>query len=229
MNAPKIALIHATPLAMPAVKEAFSRLWPEARLMNLLDDSLSPDLVEAGEINASLTERFCDLALYAKRTSADGILYTCSAFGPAIDVARGVVGLPVLKPNEAMFEAALDVCAALRRPGRVGLVSTFAASVPSMRDELFRAAESRGLAVSLSVECPQGALEALGRGDARTHDLLVRAAANNLLSCDVLMLGQFSMAHLRGRIAEETSLAVLSSPDSAVHTLKQAILGQPAT
>ena len=37
MTALRIALIHATPLAIDPIKEAFTRLWPEARTTHLLD------------------------------------------------------------------------------------------------------------------------------------------------------------------------------------------------
>jgi maleate cis-trans isomerase len=47
------------------------------------------------------------LAQYAKTCGADGILFTCSAFGPAIDEVKRTIGLPTLKPNEAMFSDAL--------------------------------------------------------------------------------------------------------------------------
>ncbi|MCC2676723.1 MAG: Asp/Glu/Hydantoin racemase, partial [Ramlibacter sp.] len=47
---PRIALVHATPLAVEPIRSAFQRLWPQARLMNLLDDSLSADRAEAGEL-----------------------------------------------------------------------------------------------------------------------------------------------------------------------------------
>jgi hypothetical protein len=50
-------------------------------------------------------ERFQRLAQYAVDTGAQGILFTCSAFGPCIEaVARRHAGIPVLKPNEAMVE-----------------------------------------------------------------------------------------------------------------------------
>ena len=35
----RVALIHALKHSIPAIEEAFSRLWPEARLANVLDDS----------------------------------------------------------------------------------------------------------------------------------------------------------------------------------------------
>ena len=35
---PRIALIHATALAIDPILEAFARLWPQARLTNLLED-----------------------------------------------------------------------------------------------------------------------------------------------------------------------------------------------
>src|SRR4051794_31758900 len=101
----RIALIHALRHSPPPVEAAFSRLWPEARLMNLLDDSLSADLMREGQLTDAMTGRFLDLAHYAMRTGADGILFTCSAFGPCIDACREALApLPVLKPNEAMIE-----------------------------------------------------------------------------------------------------------------------------
>jgi hypothetical protein len=58
------------------------------RIANLLDDSLSTDLALAGRLDDAMTARFVLLARYAVETGADAILFTCSAFGPAIDAAR---------------------------------------------------------------------------------------------------------------------------------------------
>ncbi len=106
-SAPRIFLIHATPLAIAAINDSFRKLWPEAGLANLLDDSLSPDLQRAGKIDRSLTDRFLKLATYARDAGADGIIFTCSAFGPAINACKEALPIPVLRPNEAMVEEAL--------------------------------------------------------------------------------------------------------------------------
>src|SRR3712207_6223753 len=103
----RIALIHALRHSPPPVEAAFARLWPEATLMNLLDDSLSAGLARDGALTPRMTERFLTLARYAAGTGAAGILFTCSAFGPCIEaVARDLAPMPVLKPNEAMVEEA---------------------------------------------------------------------------------------------------------------------------
>src|SRR6188768_2454228 len=110
---PRIALIHATPLAIEPIADAFTRLWPQAQLMNLLDDSLSVDRARDGKLTDAMTLRFVDLSLYAVSTGCNAILFTCSAFGPAIEAAGNAAGVPTLKPNESMFEQAL----ALAQPG----------------------------------------------------------------------------------------------------------------
>src|SRR6202158_3475637 len=89
------------------MEAAFARLWPDATLMNLLDDSLSADLARDGRLSAGMTDRFLVLGRYAASTGADAILFTCSAFGPCIEaVAREHAPMPVLKPSEAMIEQA---------------------------------------------------------------------------------------------------------------------------
>src|SRR5688572_21262357 len=98
MSTPRIALIHATPVAVDPIVNSFRQLWPEARITNLLEDSLAPDLAAAGRITEQMIQRFVMLARYAHACGADAMLFTCSAFGPAIEAAQAALPIPVLKP-----------------------------------------------------------------------------------------------------------------------------------
>ena len=105
----RITLVHALKHSIVPIEASFAKLWPEARLMNLLDDSLSADLARDGGLSEAMTERFLQLGRYAAGTGSDAILFTCSAFGPCIEaVARAHAPMPVLKPNEAMIEQAVS-------------------------------------------------------------------------------------------------------------------------
>lgn len=213
--APRIALIHATPLAVEPVAEAFRRLWPEAEAYSLLEGSLAPDLARAGRLDAAMVERFRRLAAYTVDCGADAILFTCSAFGPAIETAaRDQAPRPVLKPNEAMFAEALA------RGGRIGMVATFQPSVPSMQPEFSAMAAAAGSTAKLETVCTPEAMPALAAGDTATHDRLVVEAAAGLAGCDVVVLAQFSMAGARAAVAAATGKPVLTSPDSAVTLLR---------
>jgi Asp/Glu/hydantoin racemase len=221
---PKIALIHATALAMAPVAAAFERLWPEARRMNLLDDSLSRDLALAGMLNNNMIARFHTLAEYAKRCGANAILFTCSAFGPAIESVKKTIGIPTLSPNEAMFDEALALCrttsSARGAPARVGLMTTFGPSAAPLILELEAAARQRNLPLVIDTECATGAMEALNLGDIDRHNRLIVDRAASLEKCDVLMLGQFSMARAQSAVAAQLGRPVLTSPESAVQRLR---------
>lgn len=219
---PRIALIHATPLAVEPIQDAFSRHWPTAIRMNLLDDSLSADRATAGRLTDAMVDRFLDLTRYVIGTGCDGILFTCSAFGPAIEAAARIAGRPTLKPNEAMFEQALAI-----RPRadalQVGLLATFEASMPSMAAELQEMALARGIGIDLHDVFVPFAMADLAHGDAAGHHRRVADAARELQDCDVVMLAQFSMAAAREEVQRRLSCPVLSSPDCAVLALKERI------
>lgn len=209
----RIALIHALRHSPPPIEAAFARLWPEVTLMNLLDDSLSADLSRDGQITEAMTGRFLSLAGYARSTGADGILFTCSAFGPCIEaVQRALSPLPVLKPNEAMIEEAEAI------GGRIGLLASFGPTLQSMPPEF---PES----LTITPKLAEGALAALDRGDGAEHDRLAALAAGDLADCEAIALAQFSLARAASAVAEATGKPVLTTPDSAVRKLKR-LLGR---
>lgn len=208
----RIALIHALKHSVAPIEASFRRLWPEARLMNLLDDSLSADLAHDGRLTERMTERFLALGRYVAGTGANAILFTCSAFGPCIEaVARAHAPLPVLKPNEAMIEQA----AAKGR--RIGLLSTFPPTLASMPREF-------PASLKIVPKLAEGALAALDRGDVAEHDRLVVEASKDLRDCDVIALAQFSIAATAPLVAEATGRPVLTTPDSAVQKLRELLL-----
>jgi hypothetical protein len=215
----RIALIHALKHSIAPVEDAFGRLWPTARLANLLDDSLSVDLARDGALTPAMTERFLTLARYAKASGADGVLFTCSAFGPCIEAcARELSPTPVLKPNEAMIEDALALVGAR---GRVGLLATFVPTLDSMPTEFVALAPD----VTVVPKLADGGLAALDRGDAVGHDRAAVDAAMALRECDVIALGQFSLARAAQAIAAATGRRVLTTPDSAVAKLLRLLGG----
>ncbi len=208
----RIALIHALRHSAAPIEAAFARLWPEALLMTLMDDSLSADLARAGAMPANMTDRFLTLARYAAGTGADGILFTCSAFGPCIEACqRDLAPLPVLKPNEAMIEEAVTI------GPRIGLLATFGPSLDTLPAEFTTARPDAVVTTALA----RGALNALDCGDGAEHDRLAAEAAATLADCDVIALGQFSLARSATAVAQATGKPVLTTPESAIRKLRR--------
>jgi hypothetical protein len=66
---PGIVLIHAEPMAVEPVGDAFARIWPEAETVNLLEDSLSRDRAATGHLDRAMMDRFRVLGDYATGSS----------------------------------------------------------------------------------------------------------------------------------------------------------------
>lgn len=207
----RISLIHALRPSIDPIEDAFARLWPEAELQNLIDDSLSRDLARTGRLDDPMVQRFLTLGRYAKSTGADAILFSCSAFGPAIDaVARDLAPLPVRKPNQAM------IAQAVQHGGRIAIVASFQPTLDSIPAEF--PAGTRLVPVFV-----RDAMAALASGDAVTHDRLVAEACAGA-QADVFALTQFSIARAARAVEAATGRPVLTTPDAAVLELKSAVV-----
>jgi Asp/Glu/hydantoin racemase len=214
-KAPRIVLLHATPVAMAPIQAAMQKEWPEAEAVNLLDDGLSIDRAkEPDEVSEGMIERFVDFGKYARRIGADGILVTCSAFGPAIDRLAEVMPVPVVKPNEAMFEAALS------QGKRIGMLATFAPSVPTMVAEFDEFVGSKYPGASLKTVVVPEAMTNLRKGDAETHNRLLAERAPELDDMDAIMLAHFSTSLAADAVRAKVRSPVLSAPQLAVQRMK---------
>lgn len=212
---PRIALIHAVATAIPPIQQTFREDWPDAQLSNLLDDDLMPAYTREGGLTPHVTERICALALYAARTGADAILFTCSVFPQAEDLAKQLVRVPLLKPDEAMIAAALDAGT------RIGIVATNPPAAPAAAAQLAAGAKARGVEIQVVQSVAEGAFAIGNSGDAATHDRMVVEAAERIAGrVDVLCLAQVSMALARSAVQANVKVPVLTSPATAVARLK---------
>ena len=211
----RIVLVHAGLVSIEPVQSAFGQLWPDAEPVNLLDDSLMVDRAQTEHLTSALSERIAELAAYGRGIGADGILYTCSAFGPAIEAVQRSATIPVLKPNEAMFEAALD------HGLDIGMVASFANSIPTMEQEFRDLAAARGSRAAIRSVCVPEALAALQRGDIPVHNALLAKGAMELGKCDVILLAQFSTSRAADAAQAAVDAPVLTAPRAAVTKIKR--------
>lgn len=213
----RIALIHAVTVAIDPIHAAFAVLWPEAELVNILDDSLSPDRAAEERLSSAMADRIASLGAYAERIGSRGVLYTCSAFGPAIEAQAARAAVPVLKPNEAMFLAALEA------GDRIGMLATFPPSVASMESEFRDEAVKVRPDARIETVLVTGAMDALKSGDAETHNGLLAEAAPRLAGCDAIMLAHFSTARAREAVERTVPVPVLTSPDCAARLIRHRV------
>jgi Asp/Glu/hydantoin racemase len=215
----RIVLLHATCVAIPPISDAFARDWPEAETVNLLDDSLSPDRASEPELTTAMIERFVMLGHYAHAIGADGILVTCSAFGPAIERLAADLPIPVVKPNEAMFSEAL---AAGRR---IGMLATFKPSIGTMETEFRAFVDRTEHPATLTTLLVDGAMDRLRAGDPEAHNRLVAERAPELAELDAVMLAHFSTSTAAEAVRRRVGIPVLTSPSSAVRQMKSLVMG----
>ncbi|HBM3060184.1 TPA: arylsulfatase [Klebsiella oxytoca] len=216
----RIVLIHATPLAIAPINEAFSTQWPEMQINNLLDDALSIDRAKAPELTQQLNSRINALVDYAVSIDATAVLFTCSAFGSAINSSAAKHTLPILKPNEAMFEAALKL------GGNIVMLATFAPAVAGMEEEFYEMAKTYSSNAKLISYVVSGAREALNAGNTKEHNMLIVAAAQQHKNADAIILAHFSMEIAYSQVSASVKCKVLSSPQTAVEKLKRVLANQ---
>lgn len=210
----RLALIHATKIAIDPIVSACNTHWPEVEHVSILDESLAIDRCKDELLTKELSDRIIALCRHAESLGSDGVLFTCSAFGQAIEVAAASSAVPVLKPNEAMFKKALSL------GERIAMVYTFPPAVPGMEQEFHDEAARLNPSASIQSYHAEGARQAVEQGEIEKHNEIISNTVSMVKDTDVVLLAHFSMATAVTRASAATDLPVLSSPTTAVENMK---------
>ncbi len=209
----KVAVIHTTPVTIPALKKEILAACGQVEVINLLDDSMLPEINQSGKITPDVRYRLHTLMLLAQSAGADAVLCACSSIGGIFEEGRALLSIPALRIDEPMAERAV----AFRK---VGVAATLQSTIgPTTELILCKAAAlGREVAVDAKVIDNVGTLLAEGREaryDQIVGDELRKLAWNN----DVVVLAQASMARAVAGFGEEERQRFLTSPVSGVAAL----------
>lgn len=214
---PRVVLIHATRVAIDPIEAAARKHWPQTETVSILEEGLAIDRAKSRELSQDLHRRIVELTRYAENARADGVLFTCSAFGAAIEQASRDASIPVAKPNAAMFEEALSY------GERITMIYTFAPAAAGMEREFKETATARGSNATLKTILCEGALAAKNIGDDTTHNRLIADTAARIHDAEVILLGQFSMATALDEARKNTQLRVLTSAEAAIKDIRRRV------
>jgi len=214
-----IAVVHTGPVTVQPIKEQISEQIPEARVINIMDDSLLKDVRAAGHLTQEVASRIHSYMANAQAMHVDIILNACSSVGEAVDSVRNFVSTPIVKIDEAMAEEASSI------GRRIGVVATVSTTLEPTVRLIRKKADELSRTIDVTERIAEGAFEALLSGNAALHDEIVKNTISALAEeVDVVVLAQVSMARLVPQL-EGVRVPVLSSPRSGVAALKRA-LGQ---
>jgi hypothetical protein len=219
-DGPTVALVHATPAAMAPAVAAFGERFPEAGLWHLLDDRLVSDAERAGGLVPPLRRRMLSLIGHAVAGGADGVLLTCSMYGPVARLAAQLWDRPVAGSDEAMYERV-----AAERPARVAVLGSLETAVADSAARLREVLADGGASGAgpgtgvVGVLCP-GAAAAAAAGDEDALLASLRSAAEPLAGgFDLFLLGQYSLTPARAGLEVELEVPVWSPPHVAADVM----------
>jgi len=213
----RVFLVHPTPLAMAPIDEAFKTLWPQAQTINVLDESLYTDIPQDGTLAPAIYDRVTSLLRHCELSGADGILFSGSTFGPAVDKARAGMRAPVLRAEEAMMEQAVTL------GERLLLVCTAKRAMPVVRGTLDTAVKRAGAKRAITELWVKGARDAITSGDVVTHDKLIAEQVMAAGDFDVIIFGQISMVPARTPLPPDITRRIVSGPEATVVRMRALI------
>ena len=205
-----VFIIHTNQLAGGHLTRLFNEMAPDVTVRNIIDDSMLPEVLSIGGITPGVLKRYCTYAIQAEASGADLIFSQCSSVGEAVDVARTMVSVPIIKIDERMAEVACQM------GSRIAVVATASCTMGPTTRLLSRAAERLGKRISLVEELRTDAFERMLAGDKKGHNELLLGRIRDLYSrVDVVVCAQGSMLALKPDLGE-TPIPVLMSPPIGV-------------
>ncbi len=210
----RVVMIHALAESIPPVRLAFQDEFPEAEVVNVLDEGLLIDF--PGCITPNLRRRMSDLICYSRDHSADAIGLACSVYAPVVDSARGLVDVPLVSSYGPVVAEAVAI------GPRIGVIASNNATMSDTEYYLNLAAQEDETDVTVVKRLAADLIRVLREDGQPAFEQRLEEETLALASeVDAVLLSQFSFAAALEHLQNVSPVPVLSAPHSSARTLKK--------
>lgn len=215
---PRIALIHTTPLVLPAVNHATSSLKDKYDFFHTLDEAILYRMTkddENGDVVGIWLQALVDQAVQG---DAKAVIVTCSSLSPYVQAVNERSKVPVIRVDEMMYQNVAKTSAA---PAVLMTNPTNETPAALLAKET---EESLGLLNPIPINICPGAFDALRAGDSDKHDqAVIREVDSMLKNHDAVIFSQISMSRVRAHLTLDQQLKVHVSLDYLEQILADAL------
>lgn len=210
----RVVMIHALAGSIHPTKLAFRDEFPDAELVNLMDDSL---LIDFGDnLTNKLRRRISQLVCYCAEHGADAVGLACSVYAPVVESARNLVDIPVLSSYDAVMEEAVSY------GSRIGVIASVPATLRDSEYYLQKAAVERGTTVNPQLLLDERLMQLMNiEGQEEFRQRLAEQVEKMAPGVDAILLSQFSMATALTHLQKITDVPLLSAPHSSARRFKE--------
>ena len=218
----KITIIPTSLVSHAHLNKLFAEIIPEAKIHNIVDDSLLAEVSDNGHITPNIVNRMCKYFQSAEQIGSDLIFNQCSSVGEAAAIAAKTVSTPVLRVDEAMGEKAVQL------GKRIAVVATVASTVEPSCNLVRQKAAEAGKDCEIVPYLVDGAMWALINEGQEKHNKLVKdTVVKAAEECDVIILAQGSMVVLLPELTD-IKKPVFSSPELGVRKAREVLFPEEA-
>ncbi len=207
----KIALIHTTPVTVDSLKKLITDQDPEMEIINIVDDSILPELIN-NEADISLVEERVKYYIQvAADQGADLVMSACSSIGEIFDQENKNYELPVMRIDSAMAEKAV------KNAEKIGVAATLETTLKPSTDLIQKKAAAKNKEVEIKTALADSAYQKLMAGDQKAHNRLLAAELKELAAeVEIVVLAQASMARAVEVLPQKIQRKFLTSPELGI-------------
>ena len=205
----ELVMVHTVSGLIDLFDELRAEIDPEVPVRHVVQAALLTDAIDSGRLTDAIRARTRDALLEATEGAAL-VLCTCSTVGPGADDAAAQAGVPILRVDRPMAEAAVEA------GRRITVAATLATTIGPTADLVADAARRASKEVEIDSVVFAEARARLVAGDAEGHERIIAEGLHEAAaSADAIVLAQASMTPALARCAD-IRVPLLTSPRSGL-------------
>lgn len=206
-----IAILHTTPATVPLMKKSINERIPNAKIINFVDDSILPMLLENKENLTYCFEKFLCYAKFAEKQKSSLIINACSSMGQFSVYSTGKLNIPLIRIDDP----ATDLVAENKH--KIAVLATIKTTLEPSTALLHSKTDEHAKIDSYLLD---DAYNANLTGNKEAHDKLI---AEKIISIaenyDSIFLAQASMSNAMDYLDEDVKSKVYTSIPYAMDKL----------